>query len=221
MAESIERQKEPKRRSQIIVIVAIILGLSLGLLLGLLTIQLIRGELSFTSDEFRGVELPTPQPVADFTLTADSGQEISLSDFRGQITLLYFGYTYCPDICPGTLTELARALDDLDSKDREKVQVIMVTVDPERDTPQLLTDYLDHFDTSFLGLTGSEAEIATAAEKVGIYIERQPGTAESGYLVDHTASISALDRDGNIKVIFKFGTPAEDISADLKRLIAD
>ena len=225
MAENLENQNKAdlKRRitpPAVIWAVAIILGLSIGLLLGLLTIKLIRGDLSLNSPEFRGVEMPTPIPVVDFTLTAHTGKEVSLSDFRDQITLLYFGYTYCPDICPGTLAEIAKAMDALDSKDREKVQVIMVTVDPTRDSPEVLADYLAHFDPSFLGLTGGEAEIAAAAEAVGIFYEKQTGTIDSGYLVDHTASIFVVDRDGNLKLIFKFGTSAEDIAADLERLAA-
>jgi protein SCO1/2 len=225
VAEKLEKQNsaELKRRTSLPAViwgVAIILGLIIGLLLGLLTIKLIRGDLSLGSPEFRGVEMPTPIPIADFTLTAHNGQEVSLSDFRDKITLLYFGYTYCPDICPGTLAELARAMDALDSKDREGVQVIMVTVDPTRDSPEVLADYLAHFNPSFLGLTGSEDEIATAAEAVGIFYETQVGTIDSGYLVDHTASIFLVDRDGNLKLIFKFGTSAEDIAVDLERLAA-
>ena len=220
MAENQKSQRNSKVKSRITLLAAIILGLSVGLLLGLITIRLIRGDLSFSSAKFHGVELPTPQPVADFTLTAHTGQEASLSDFRDQIALVYFGYTYCPDVCPGTLAELAGAMDSLDSQDKESVQVLMVTVDPARDTPEVLADYLGHFDPSFLGLTGSEAEIAAAAEDIGVFFQKQPGTTVSGYLVDHTASIFVVDRDGNIKLIFKFGTPAEDIAADLKRLLA-
>lgn len=225
MAENLENKKKAGSKRQItlpavIWAVAIILGLSIGLLLGLLTIRLIRADLSLSSHKFRGVEMPTPIPVFDFTLTAHTGQEVSLSDFRDQITLLYFGYTYCPDICPGTLAELARAMDALDPEDRQKVQVIMVTVDPTRDSPEVLADYLAHFDPFFLGLTGSEAEIAAAAEAVGIFYEKQTRMIDSGYLVDHTASISVVDQDGNLKLIFKFGTPAEDIAADLERLVA-
>lgn len=221
MTETKQGQKNSNSKIRITIIAAVILGLAIGLLLGLLTIGVIRGDLSFFSPGYRGIELPTPRPIDDFTLVTHTGKVASLSDFRDRITLLYFGYTYCPDVCPDTLTELVKAMDALDPQEREKIQVIMVTVDPARDTPDVLADYLDHFDPSFIGLTGGEEEIREAANSVGIFINKQPGSIESGYLIDHTASISVVDQDGSAVLMFKFGTPAEDIAADLKRLLKE
>jgi protein SCO1/2 len=116
------------------------------------------------------------------------------------------------------MAELSKAMKELSPKDREKVQVLMITVDPDRDTPEALGQYLSHFDPSFLGLTGTDEEIATAAEPFGIYYRKRDGTAETGYLVDHTATVAAVDKDGTLRLIYSFNTPGEDIAADLKRL---
>ena len=97
----------------------------------------------------------------------------------------------------------------------------MVSVDPERDTPQVLADYLGHFDPSFLGLTGTEKEISAAAEPFGIFYQKGPGTVESGYLVDHTATVSVLDKEGRLRLLFPFATPAEDIAADLRHMLRE
>lgn len=196
-------------------------GTLIGLLAGWLTIQLATGRLSFGPYEYRGIVMPDPEPASDFTLTTHNGESIRLTDFRDKVVLLYFGYTYCPDVCPTTLSSLAQALDELKQKDKEQIQVLMVSVDPERDTPETLADYLPHFDPAFLGLTGTEEEVATAAESFGIFYQKGPGSVESGYLVDHTATVSVLDKDGRLRLLFSFGTPAEDIAADLRHLLKD
>jgi len=131
---------------------------------------------------------------------------------------VYFGYTYCPDVCPTTLAELARALQRVGRR-ADQVQVIMITVDPERDTPEILARYLAHFDARFLGLSGTAAEIAAAATPLGIYFAKHEGTAATGYLVDHTATVAVIDRDGYLRLVFPFGTPGEDIASDLIHLL--
>ena len=163
--------------------------------------------------------MPEPEKAPGFRLTAHTGEEAGLAEFEGQLVLIYFGYTYCPDVCPATLAELSRAMKLLDRKDSEKVQVLMVSVDPDRDTPEVLADYMAHFNPSFLGLTGSESEIAAAVNDYGIFVHKQEGTVGSGYLVDHTANVSVVDQDGYLRLIFKFSTPAEDITADLEVLL--
>jgi protein SCO1 len=135
--------------------------------------------------------------------------------------LLYFGYTYCPDVCPATLATLAQAVAELSAQDQEKVQVLMVTVDPDRDTAGVLAAYLPHFNDRFLGLTGTDEEIVIAARPFGIYYQRQEGTEASGYLVDHTASVMVVDQDGYLRLIFPFATPAADIAADLQQLVRE
>jgi len=135
--------------------------------------------------------------------------------------VLYFGYTYCPDVCPTTLSTLRQALAELEPEEKTQVQVLMVTVDPARDSAQVLADYLSHFDPSFLGLTGTEEEIAAATEAASIFYQKEPGSVESGYLVDHTATVSVLDKQGRLRLLYSFGTPAEDIASDLEHLLDD
>ena len=167
---------------------------------------------------FQGTVLQSPQPAPDFELAASHGQKVGLKDFDGKLVILYFGYTFCPDVCPATLSELRGALEIL-AKDATDVQVIMVSVDPERDTPELLAEYMTHFHPSFLGVTGTPKEIAQVAALYGIFFEAHEGTAATGYLVDHTASMMVIDQDGYLKLVFPFGTPAENIAEDLSHLL--
>ena len=167
---------------------------------------------------FHGTVLQSPQPAPDFELDAAGGQKVSLKDFEGDLVLLYFGYTFCPDVCPATLGELAGALEIL-GQDAKDVQVIMISVDPERDKPEMLEDYVTHFHPSFLGVTGTPEEIAQVAALYGIFYEAHEGTAATGYLVDHTATVLVIDQEGHLKLVFPFGTPSEDIAADLEHLL--
>jgi len=167
---------------------------------------------------FHGTVLQSTQPAPDFELSAANGQKISPKDFAGKLVLLYFGYTFCPDVCPATLSELREALDMMGTA-AEDVQVIMVSVDPGRDTPEILAEYVAHFHPSFLGVTGTSEEIAQTAEKYGIFYEIHEGTEASGYLVDHTATVMVIDQDGYLKLAFPFGTSAKDIAEDLSHLL--
>ncbi len=196
-------------------------GLFVGLFLGWLTIRALSGVLPFGPQKFNGIVMQSSEPMSDFSLTAHTGEPVRLYDFHDKVVLLYFGYTYCPDVCPATLGELAKAIRSLKPEDREQVQVLMVTVDPERDSAEVLGQYLSHFDPSFLGLTGTDEEIAAAATPFGIYYQKSEGSVESGYLVDHTATVAAMDKDGYLRLLYPFNTPGEEIAADLKRLIKD
>lgn len=167
---------------------------------------------------FNGLVLQTPKPAADFTLTAAGGRPVSLSDYRDKLVVLYFGYTFCPDVCPTTLAEVTKAVHKLGKK-AEDVQVIMVTVDPERDTPERLAEYMAYFDPSFVGVSGTPEQIAAAAAPYGIYYQKHEGTAATGYLVDHTATINVLDREGRVKLVWPFGTDGDAMAADLAQLL--
>lgn len=167
---------------------------------------------------FHGTVIQSEQVSPDLTLTTQYAQQASLSDFRGKLILLYFGYTFCPDVCPTTLSEVSQAIELLGDK-AEDVQVIMVTVDPERDTPEQLGTYLAHFNPEFLGMTGTQEEIDQAAALYGVYFQKHEGTEATGYLVDHTASLMVIDEEGHLKLIYPFGTPASDIADDLAYLL--
>ncbi len=166
-----------------------------------------------------GMVLQSPMPAANFTLTGHNGQPVSLSDYRGQLVLLYFGYTTCPDGCPTTLADLHQARKLLGNRAQE-VQVMMITVDPERDTLPVLAEYIPHFDPSFIGLTGTPEQIAEIATYYGVFYEREAGNSSLGYLVNHTATVMVIDRQGYLRVIFPFGTAPQDIAADLNYLLS-
>jgi len=167
---------------------------------------------------FHGTVLQSPQPAPDFELTAANGKKVSLKNFKGDLVLLYFGYTFCPDVCPATLAELRGAIDIL-GKEANHVQVMMISVDPERDTPEMLAEYVTHFHPSFLGVTGTPEQIAQVAALYGIFYEAHEGTAATGYLVDHTATVMVVDQEGHLKLVFPFGTLAEEIAEDLAHLL--
>ncbi len=202
----------PKSRSISRLVFGSILGLvvlaGLGVLLGV----------AFKPYTFHGMVMQSPERAANFTLTSHMGQPISLNDFKGQLVMLYFGYTTCPDVCPTTLAELKQARQLL-GKRSDEVQVLMVTVDPERDTVPILADYMTHFDPSFIGLTGTPEEIAEIATYYGIFYERKESESALGYLVDHTATVMVVDREGYLRMIYPYGTKFEDIAADLDYML--
>lgn len=168
---------------------------------------------------FRGTTYAEPYPVApDFALTRPNGNSFRLSERRGRIIVLFFGYTSCPDVCPTTMAELNQALEKLDDQ-AAQVQVLFVTVDPQRDTPERVQEYVDHFNPNFIGLSGSEAELAKVWNDYGVFREVVEGTSAAGYLVNHTARVTLIDRQGNLRVSFPFDTPVEDIVHDLKLLL--
>jgi protein SCO1/2 len=162
---------------------------------------------------FHGQVLQSQVPV-DFTLTAHTGERVALSDFRGKHAVIYFGYTYCPDVCPTTLARLNQALMLLGDRAGD-VQVLMVSVDPERDTPEKLAPYMAAFNPTFLGLTGSEQELLQAATPFGVYFAKHEVEGQSGYLVDHTASTMVVDPEGRVKLIWPPNTSAQFMAEDL------
>jgi protein SCO1 len=167
---------------------------------------------------YHGTLLDSPKPVTDFTLSGPDGGPVKLSDYRGKSVVLYFGYTYCPDVCPTTMAELGQAMRTLGAK-VDQVQVIMVTVDPERDTPDKLNKYVKAFDSRFVGLSGTPDQIASAATPLGVYYEKHPVSGAAGYLVDHTATTMVIDGDGRMRLVWPYGTAGEDMAADLMHLM--
>jgi len=169
---------------------------------------------------FRTGALEPPGPAPDFTLRTDQGKTVHIHDWRGSVVLLYFGYTSCPDVCPTTLAEFAEVKHQLGPA-AERLRVLFVTVDPERDTPKRLRIYTRTFDPTFLGLTGPRATLAKVWKAYGIYVQshRVPGSSE-GYVVDHSATTFVIDAQGNLRLAIPFGTPVDDIRHDLQLLLA-
>ena len=173
----------------------------------------------FRPPELHGELLQSPQQATDFSLMTSTGEPMSLSDFRGKHVLLYFGYTFFPDVCPTTLNDLARMMDELGERRAEDVQILMISVDPERDTVEQLASYLPYFHPTFIGMTGSIEETEAIASQFGIFFAKHDGTAETGYLVDHTSAMTLIDADGYVRMIFPHGTDPADMAADLRYLM--
>ena len=147
------------------------------------------------------------------------GQTKQLADFKGKAVVLFFGYTQCPDVCPTTLTTMKDALVRLEG-DATKVQVLFVTLDPARDTPELLAQYVPSFHPSFIGLTGDEAGIASMARDFKVFFVKQPGKTPGSYSVDHSTGSYAFDPQGRLRLLLRHGETADRVAADLRLLLA-
>ena len=168
---------------------------------------------------FRGTSYGEPFPVApSFELTQADGQLFRLDDQRGKIVLLFFGYTSCPDVCPTTLAEMKLVMDALGDA-ADSVQMVFVTVDPERDTPEKMQKYVEHFNPNFIGLTGSLDELQKIWDGYGVYRAVNQTDSAMGYIIDHTARVTLVDADGNLRLSYGFQTPVEDIVHDIKILL--
>jgi protein SCO1/2 len=167
---------------------------------------------------FNGVDVTGAELGPDFRLTDHDGKARTLADFRGKVVALFFGYTHCPDVCPTTLADLAGALRLLGA-DAARVQVLFVTVDPKRDTPELLRNYVPAFNPTFLGLYGDAAATAKVTKDFRIYAAERPGSTPETYTVDHSAQTLVFDPQGRVRLVFSYGMAADKMAADLKVLL--
>ena len=194
--------------------------MKIKILLGVLVIilGLAAGVYFFRPHSFHGTVIQSPNPSFDFTLTSADG-DVTLSDYRGKIVLIYFGYTFCPDICPATLANVAQALRNMSESQTKDVQLIMVSLDPARDTPEKLAEYVAHFHPSFIGATGSDEKLTEVTSLYGIFYEKHESDSAGGYLIDHTATLLVIDREGYLKLVFPFGVTVDEIADDLKYML--
>jgi len=151
------------------------------------------------------------------SLTDHNGKPRTLADFRGKVVVIFFGYTHCPDVCPTTLAELAQVANML-GPDAGKMQVLFVTVDPERDTPEVLRQYVPSFNPTFLGLYGNAAATARAAKEFKTYYRKQP-LPGGGYTVDHSAGSYVIDRQGRLRLFAQYGQEAAAMLHDIRILL--
>lgn len=195
----------------------LLVGLISFLLVGVVAVAVL---LFSRPASFRGTTYAEPYPPApEIELTRANGTRFRLSELRGNTVLLFFGYTSCPDVCPTTLAELNMTLEKLGEERAKEVQVLFVTVDPERDTPERVQEYVDHFNPAFIGLSGGESEMVKVWQDYGVFREIMEGASAAGYLVNHTARVTLIDRDGNLRLSYAFETPVENIVHDLKLLL--
>ena len=154
----------------------------------------------------------------DFSLTGPEGKTVSLEDFRNKVVLIYFGYTFCPDVCPITLSNLKMLMLSLEEK-AEDVQVIFISIDPERDTFQKLKDYVPYFHPTFIGLTGSEAELASVAKKYQTFYLKQKVESEAGYLMAHSDVVILVDQNGSFRGRYKSKYDLDKLTTDIRWLL--
>jgi len=169
---------------------------------------------------FKGTSYAEPYPAApQIELVRANGETFRLSDQKGKVVLLFFGYTSCPDVCPTTLAEMKRVLEELGNQS-DSVQVVFVSVDPERDTPEAIQKYAEHFNPSFIGLSGSAEQLQPIWASYGMFRESVPvENSAVGYIVNHTARVVLIDPDGNMRLSYGFGTPIDDIVHDIRLLL--
>lgn len=169
--------------------------------------------------EYKGSVLEPAAPLPDFELTATTGQPFHLSEVKGDIALIYFGYTYCPDVCPLTMADVRQALNGLEG--RERVHVIFISVDPERDTPEVLGRYLAAFDPSFIGLSDDFEQVKEVMKPYGAFAEKEMvADSTAGYLVSHSARLYLVNSEQNLLLMYPFGFAAEDLRSDLAYLLS-
>ncbi|MEW8664140.1 MAG: SCO family protein [Candidatus Thiodiazotropha sp.] len=163
----------------------------------------------------------SPQPAGgDFSLVSNQGP-VSLSDYLGKVVLLYFGYTWCPDICPTNLTMMASALSEMDAAERLQIQPLFVSVDPDRDTPQRLQEYVEYFHSSLIGLTGSKPEIDEVVGRYGAAYRIVDKKRDAPYVVDHTADTYIIDKQGRLVRKIYHGASSEELLGALRPLLQE
>jgi protein SCO1/2 len=168
---------------------------------------------------FRGGALVPPRPAPDFTLPAHDGTAFRLSEQRGRVVALVFGYTFCPDVCPTTLAELQQVRSRLEPAAAARLRVAFITVDPERDDAARLRTYTQAFDRSFIGLTGTPSQLAAVHKSYGVIVKKHVTAGTSAaYLVDHSAFVYVIDGDGRLRLMLP-GTPIETMTHDIGLLL--
>lgn len=169
---------------------------------------------------FHGTVINPPLPVTDFSLPTANNENFRLSDQQGNIVLLFFGYTSCPDVCPITLATFEQVYDGL-GDDAQRVRFVMITADPDRDTPEIVSAYAARFNPEFIGLSGDITKLETIWKELGVFVEKQDTGSAAGYLVSHTSSVYVLDRSGDLIMTFPYGTTATDMTDDIVQMLKE
>jgi len=196
--------------------------LATGLLVAMAGCDRVQQKLNLDPDgasgSFKATDITGAAYGKTLELTDHTGAARTLADFRGKLVVLFFGFTQCPDVCPTTLVTMAEVMKQL-GPDADKVQVLFVTLDPERDTPTVLAGYVTAFDPRFLGLSGDAAATTRAAREFKVFMQRNAGSSADNYSIDHTAASYVIDREGQLRLYVRHGASAADVAADLKLLL--
>ncbi len=175
--------------------------------------------LSPAKSTFKNTDVTGLDYAKDFAMPDHTGKMRTLADFKGKAVVVFFGYTRCPDVCPTTMAEMANVMQQLGPL-AEKVQVLFVTVDPERDTPELLSKYVPSFDPRFLGLVGDKAQTEKIAKDFRVFYQKAAGKEPGSYTMDHTAGSYIFDPQGRLRLFVRHGQGPEPIAHDLKLLLS-
>ena len=167
---------------------------------------------------FNGVDITGAEYARSLSLPDQNGQPRTLADFKGKVVVVFFGYTQCPDVCPTTMVELAQVKKAL-GKDGERVQGMFVSIDPERDTPEILKAYMASFDPSFVALRGSVEQAQAAAKEFKVFFAKVPGKTEGSYTMDHTAGSYVFDPTGKVRLFVRYGAGADALATDIRALL--
>ena len=182
-----------------------------------LAMLVVAGCSSGTAD-FRGTDITGASFGRDFALNDTSGRQRTLADYRGKVVVMFFGFTHCPDVCPGALAKLAEARRKL-GDDGDRVQGLFVTLDPERDTPELLAQYVPAFDPSFVGLRGDAAATERVAKEFKVFYQKSPGATPDSYSIDHSAQMFLFDAEGRLRLFVSHNQDADALAHDLRELL--
>ena len=168
---------------------------------------------------FTAVDVTGADYARDFALTDQHGKARTLADFKGKVVAVFFGFTQCPDVCPTTLAELAEVKRQLGA-DGDKLQAVLISVDPERDTPELLAAYMENFDPSFIGLRPSMEQLPVVAKDFKVYYKKVEGKTPGSYSMDHSAGTYLFDPQGRLRLYSRYGAGNAALLADIQLLLA-
>jgi protein SCO1 len=183
-----------------------------------LPVSLVLASCTDSKPGFLNTDITGADFAKDFALTGHDGKPRTLADFKGKVVTVFFGFTQCPDVCPTTLAEMAEVMKLLGPK-AEQVQVLFITVDPERDTQALLAQYVPAFHPNFLGLYGDAAQTAATAKSFKVFYQKVDGKTPGSYTVDHTAGSYVFDPQGKVRLFIKHGQGAEPLAKDIRKLL--
>lgn len=169
--------------------------------------------------EFKNTDVTGLEYGKDFALPDYNGKMRTLADFKGKAVVVFFGYTQCPDVCPTTMAEMANVMQQLGPL-ADRVQVLFITLDPDRDTPEILSKYVPAFDSRFLGLVGDQAATDKVAKEFRVFYQKVPGKQPGSYTMDHTAGSYVFDPQGRLRLFVRHGQGPEPIVHDLKLLLS-
>lgn len=171
-------------------------------------------------ESFRGTLYDPAQPAPEITLTHADGQSFHLSAAKGKLVFLFFGYTSCPDVCPTTMAEMRQVRQAVGAQ-ADQIDVVFVTVDPNRDTPERVQKYASVFDPSFIGLSGSMEDLQPVWDNYGVYRQIEASTSPTDYAVTHSSRLYLIDQQGNLRLSYSFGASPDDIAYDAQLLLAE